>query len=138
MELIGGHPSFLLDGAHNVAGARALRAHLHEFGSRPLTIIFGSMTDKRIEEIAQTLFPLADQLILTPVENPRSASIERLNGVAKQFARGEATTVSTSLEAVNLSIESTPTSGMICVTGSLYLIGETRQLIIERQERIVA
>jgi len=121
-----------------VAGARALRAYLDEFGSRLLTIIFGSMTDKRIEEIAQTLFPLADQLILTPVENPRSASIERLNGVAKQFARGDPTTVSSSLEAVNLAIESTPTSGMICVTGSLYLIGETRQLIIERQERIVA
>jgi folylpolyglutamate synthase/dihydropteroate synthase len=95
LELIGTSPAFLLDGAHNVAGARTLQSFLEEFAARPLTIIFGTMRDKRIEDIAEVIFPLADQLILTPIQNPRSASLERLNQTAKKFDRGQIKNVAT-------------------------------------------
>ncbi|HJX91812.1 MAG TPA: folylpolyglutamate synthase/dihydrofolate synthase family protein [Pyrinomonadaceae bacterium] len=138
LELISARPAFLLDGAHNVAGARTLQSFLEEFARRPLTMIFGAMRDKRIEEIAEVLFPLADQLILTPIQNPRAASIEKLNQIAKKFDRGQNKNVATSLEAINLATQTTASSGMICVTGSLYLIGETRSLIINRSESVSA
>jgi dihydrofolate synthase/folylpolyglutamate synthase len=132
LELIEGRPAFLLDGAHNAAGARALRSFLEKFAPRPLTIIFGAMRDKPIAEIAQILFPVADQVILTPVQNPRSASIEELNDAAKEFRSSRIVSVATCMDAVKLAIQNTEPQGMICITGSLYLIGETRNLIINR------
>jgi len=138
LELIGTGPAFLLDGAHNVAGARTLQSFLEEFATRPLTMVFGSMRDKRIEEIAEVLFPLADQLILTSIQNPRAASVERLNQIAKKFDRGQIKNAPTSDEAINLATQTTAPSGMICITGSLYLIGETRSLIVNRSESVSA
>src|SRR4029077_13601660 len=70
LELISQMPAILLDGAHNPAGAKSLRDYLDEFGSRPLTLVFGAMRDKQLEQIAKILFPVDDLLVLTPIRNP--------------------------------------------------------------------
>jgi len=132
LELLGNSPAFLLDGAHNPAGARALRDFLDQFGKRPLTIVFGAMRDKNIEEIGRLLFPLSDQLIVTNVASPRAASLSELLATAQKFATGASNTAETSNDALELAVNNTATTGMICVTGSLYLIGEVRQLIADR------
>lgn len=130
LEVIPLQPDFLLDGAHNPAGAQALRDYLEEFGRRPLTLIFGAMRDKNLNEIGKVLFPLADRLILTTIDNPRAATSETLTPIAREFSRGEVMTAASSAEAVRSAIAQTPIDGLICVTGSLYLIGETRPLIL--------
>jgi len=127
-------PPFLLDGAHNPAGAQALRNYLDEFEHGPLTLVFGAMSDKRLDQIAEILFPVPDRLILTTVNNPRSALLETLAPLAKQFARGNVTESVSSAEAVRIAITQTPKDGLICVTGSLYLIGETRPMILKLAE----
>ena len=134
LELI---PPFLLDGAHNPAGAQALRDYLDEFERRSLTLIFGAMSNKRLDRIAETLFPVADVLVLTTVDNPRSASLETLAPLAKEFARGTVIETTTSDEAIRTAISRTPKDGLICVTGSLYLIGETRPMILKLAEETV-
>lgn len=136
LELIPSKPDFLLDGAHNPAGAAALRAYLDEFGRRPLTLIFGAMSNKRLDQIAEILFPIADCLILTPVQNPRSASVEILAPLAQRFSRGTVIESGSSAEAVRSAITQTPNAGLICVTGSLYLIGETRPMILKLAEEL--
>src|SRR5258705_5186624 len=124
-------PNILLDGAHNPAGAKSLRDYLDEFGWRPLTLLFGAMRDKQLERIAKILFPVADLLVLTPIRNPRAASTEMLRDVAQRFVGDDRITVAgSSSEAVNMARETTEPSGLICITGSLYLIGETRPLIL--------
>jgi dihydrofolate synthase / folylpolyglutamate synthase len=125
---------FLLDGAHNPAGARALRNYLEEFEHGPLTLIFGAMSDKRLDQIAEILFPPADRLILTTVANPRSALLETLAPLAKQFARGVVIETHSSAEAMRVAIAQTPKDGLICVTGSLYLIGELRPSILKLRD----
>jgi dihydrofolate synthase/folylpolyglutamate synthase len=125
---------FLLDGAHNPAGAQALRNFLDEFQHGPLTLVFGAMSNKRLDQIAETLFPVADVLVLTTVDNPRSASLETLAPLAKQFVRGVAIETTSSAEAISTAIARTPKDGLICVTGSLYLIGETRPMILKLAE----
>lgn len=124
LELIDSEPCVLLDGAHNPAGAEVLRDYLAEFGRRPLTIVFGAMSDKKLDRIGELLFPLADNLILTTIDNPRAASLETLETIATRFARGSVTKCSTVTDAFHASLRQTPRSGLICVTGSLYLIGE--------------
>jgi dihydrofolate synthase / folylpolyglutamate synthase len=129
LELFKMRPMILLDGAHNPAGAKALREFLNEFAKRPLTIVFGAMRDKQLEEIARLIFPAADHIVLTSIQNPRAASLEILNSISQPYASGTLTSTRTSAEAVEQALRITPPEGMICVTGSLYLIGEVRKLI---------
>lgn len=136
LEMFGSGPQILLDGAHNPAGANALRKFLDEFAPHPLTIVFGCMRDKQIEEIVKILFPVADQLVLTPIENPRTAAPETLWAVAKAFERTRAIQATSSNEALNIALSKTNASGMICITGSLYLIGETRDRIIKQTKPV--
>jgi len=124
LELVEQEPPILLDGAHNPAGAEALRDYLNEFGRGPLTLVFGAMSDKKLERIGEILFPLADQLILTQIDNPRTASLETLSEIASRFARVPALESKNVADAMRIALSVTPASGMICVTGSLYLIGE--------------
>jgi dihydrofolate synthase/folylpolyglutamate synthase len=127
LELLAGEPPILLDGAHNPAGAEALRSYLDEFASRPLTIVFAAMGDKKLGRIGKILFPLADTLILTTLDNPRAASLETLAAIASKFGGGSIIKSKTVRDALRTALRITPRDGMICVTGSLYLIGEWKR-----------
>src|SRR5689334_5852235 len=130
LELIEHEPAFLIDGAHNPAGAESLRTYLDEFARRPLTLVFGAMRDKQLEQIGEILFPVADLLVLTTVDNPRSATLEQLDPIAQRFARGKILTTDTSAEGLQTALDHTSREGMICVAGSLYLAGELRPRIL--------
>jgi dihydrofolate synthase/folylpolyglutamate synthase len=130
LELIPHEPSFLIDGAHNSAGAQALRDYLDEFAAHPLTLVFGAMRDKQLEQMGEILFPIADALVLTMIDNPRSATLETLQTIASRFAPGTILTSESSAEALRTAIANTPRDGLICIAGSLYLIGELRPLVL--------
>lgn len=117
--------SILLDGAHNPAAARVLREYLDEFVEKPLTLIFGAMSDKKLSKMAAILYPGVAYLILTQPDNPRAASVESLQTLAEKFvARERIFAVPNVSEALAKAQAVTLPSGQICATGSLYLIGE--------------
>jgi dihydrofolate synthase/folylpolyglutamate synthase len=128
LEVIATPPPLLLDGAHNPAGARSLRAFLDEHCRVPITLIFGVMADKDITEIAAILFPAARVVIATSIANTRAASAAliaaRAPGVGYQLIC--AGSAAQALEEARLS---TPPDGLICACGSLYLIGEIKRAI---------
>jgi dihydrofolate synthase/folylpolyglutamate synthase len=123
-----GRSRFLLDGAHNAAGARVLREFLLEHCRQPLTLIFAVMTDKSLDEIAMLLFPLAQTVIVTHVDNQRAADpkmiVERFSDQGWRIQSTD-----TAAEAIEIAERITPTDGLICVCGSLYLIGEVKGLL---------
>lgn len=123
-------PAWLFDGAHNVAGAQALRAFLDEFIQAPITLIFGAMRDKALSEMAAILFPAAQKIILTqPDDTPRGATHdELLRARPSSFALDKITHAASVGEALRLADEQTSPEGLICVTGSLYLIGEVKRV----------
>lgn len=128
LDLREGQPAILFDGAHNPAGARALRDYLDEFIKAPITLIFGAMRDKDLREIASTLFPVAHQLILTQPSNPRAATIELLEqALPSDFEINRLTLAPSLTEALRAAHRLTPPDGLVCFTGSLYLIGEVMQ-----------
>ena len=138
LEFHDGRPSLLLDGAHNPGGALALREFLDEFVSRPVTLVFGAMNDKRLEEIAPILFPAADRLILTQPDNPRAADVRRLQSLAASIVDDERITAVSSVgHAFQLAKDVTPPDGLICITGSLYLLGEIK-VIMNPAESLVS
>jgi len=122
---LNGGPLLLLDGAHNPSAARILRDYLDEFVSGPLTLVFGAMRDKRLAEIAAILFPRANYLVLTQPDNPRAASTETLQKLAEDFVPSQKIRVVPNVsDALQRARDVTPAGGVICATGSLYLIGE--------------
>jgi dihydrofolate synthase/folylpolyglutamate synthase len=138
LEIWDGPPQILLDGAHNAAAALALREYLDEFVQKPLTMIFGAMRDKALVQMAATLFPRADELILTNMDNPRAANLEMLTAAAPEtLDNSRMHRASTVIEALRLARQFTPPDGLICVTGSLYLVGAAKE-ILSRESRRVA
>jgi dihydrofolate synthase / folylpolyglutamate synthase len=120
----------LLDGAHNPAGARALRAYLDEFESAKVTMVFGAMRDKALDEIGRILFPAAERLLLTQPNNPRAASVEELLRALPREDPPRSVALAPSVpDALTVARAQTPHGGTICVTGSLYLVGEVRALL---------
>jgi dihydrofolate synthase / folylpolyglutamate synthase len=132
LEIQEGQPRILFDGAHNVAGARALRDYLDEFVQTPLTLVFGAMRDKELTKMAAILFPAARRLILTEPSSPRAAPLEMLaDALPPDYASQTKVTLIKSLrEALNCAREQTPDDELICVTGSLYLVGEAQSLLL--------
>jgi dihydrofolate synthase / folylpolyglutamate synthase len=133
LELLEGSPPVLLDGAHNMAGVRALVEYLNEFISSPVTLIFGAMRDKELAEMAGLLFPEAERLILTEMKNPRAADARALSrAVPGGFDSSRVTHASSPSEALRRAFEVTPPDNLITVAGSLYLVGEIRELILKQ------
>lgn len=125
-------PQILFDGAHNPAAALALRYYLDEFIKQPITMIFGAMRDKALPGMAATLFSKANELILTKLDNPRAATIEMLTAaVPENFDKARVLQALSVAEALRLAHEVTPANGLVCVTGSLYLVGAVQQALKE-------
>ena len=122
LECVAPNPDVILDGAHNPAGARALRRYLERFyAGRKLWMIYGAMRDKAVEEIAEILFPLAQELILTAPDAPRALRPEALRELA---GRGRAAKdFPVAMEMVSAGVAA---DDVVVVTGSLFLIGEAR------------
>ncbi|HVC47075.1 MAG TPA: folylpolyglutamate synthase/dihydrofolate synthase family protein [Terracidiphilus sp.] len=129
-------PSWVLDVAHNPAGAWALRAGLR--GSwddeGPQTLLFACLRDKPHDELAQILFPLFDQILFAPIHSPRATPMPQLLAAAQ--ATGTPARVAGSVpHALDLAEQLTP-SGRVVVSGSVYLVGEARPLILARAGRL--
>lgn len=120
-------PAVLYDGAHNPAGARALRAYLDEFAPEGVTMVFGAMRDKELEEIGRVLFPAARHLVLTSPDSPRAATVEQLlRAVPVPPSSSTIALAPSSRDAMTIARTHTPPGGLVCVTGSLYLVGEVK------------
>jgi len=117
-------PELVLDVAHNPAGAWALRSALSQaHDERPLTFIFGAMRDKAIGEIAEILFPLAEHVIATRADNPRSATPEEIRDAAARTG-AEVLCAADVPSALAKARSLAGPRGLVVVTGSIYIVGE--------------
>lgn len=121
---------FLLDGAHNPGGARALRRYLEEFVRTAVTMVFGAMSDKNVGEMIAILFPAANPIVLTEPANPRAIEVEDIAKLIPEELRYRPRFhTSNAREAIEKSIEVAWEEDLILVTGSLYLVGEVRKIL---------
>ena len=139
LEMIG--TDLLLDVAHNPAGAWSLRAALATLPeTRPRTLIFSCLKDKNLAEMSRILFPLfdrtngdplrrSDNIVLAPIMNSRAAAVEDLLAAAGALGI-EAHAAPHLAGALAQARHLTPPGGMILATGSVYLVGELRTLVL--------
>jgi dihydrofolate synthase/folylpolyglutamate synthase len=115
-------PIVILDGAHNPAGARALAASLRAyFPGRPVTFAIGILADKDAGGILSALAPLAAGIVLTASGNPRAAPPETLRAL---LPAGLPVEVAPSPSEALARATAEAAGGIVCVAGSLSLIGD--------------
>ena len=116
----------LLDGAHNLPAALALRAELddhperHGLASGPRYWLLGMLANKQGPEIAAALLAPGDRAWIVPVPGHACWSLEALTAANPRLASQLHS--APSLEA-GLTLAGT-CSGRIVVAGSLYLLGQ--------------
>jgi len=127
LERVGENPEVVLDGAHNPASARALAAYLDRFYEpRRVWLIYGAMRDKAVEEMAAILFPRAGHVIATAPAQARALRPESIRELADH---GEIQVAANVREALALAARARPEDAIL-VTGSLFLVGEARALLV--------
>ncbi|MBQ8519399.1 MAG: bifunctional folylpolyglutamate synthase/dihydrofolate synthase [Agathobacter sp.] len=89
MEIINEHPFFMIDGAHNSHGVRALASSLKElYPGEKFHFIMGVMADKDYEEMIDVLLPLAvDFVTVTPESNRALQSKDLAKCIEKKGVR---------------------------------------------------
>lgn len=126
LEVFSHRPLVLLDGAHNEEGAKAVRDYIRHFLPTPLILVFAVMKDKKIERIADILFPLAKTVILTRFPFYKGASPEEIKARASQY-EDQMLLEPDPKKAYKLAFKQASPQEVILVTGSLYLVGEIKK-----------
>jgi dihydrofolate synthase / folylpolyglutamate synthase len=140
LEVVRRQPLVLLDGAHNVAGAEALRRALdEEFSEGPRTLIVGMLREKEPHEMLAALgvADLADDehggiLICCRPPTPRALETSFIVKAAIDLGVPEERieVVDRVEDAVSSALLSTPNDGQIVITGSLYVVGAARSVLV--------
>jgi dihydrofolate synthase/folylpolyglutamate synthase len=135
VEVLGEAPWLVIDGAHNVASAQALAETLQtSFPACRRTLVFGTTRDKDLEGQLWALLPLFEVVIATRyVKNPRSVSPEDIAAAVLAIDGQGARVTSEPAEALELARTMTPPAGLICVTGSLFLAAEAREIVLKHE-----
>jgi dihydrofolate synthase/folylpolyglutamate synthase len=129
MEIVGRRPSVLLDGAHNTAGAAALARALGECAYRRLILVLGILADKDWKGMIRRLAPLAYRVIATRPPEERALSAEALAAEAGRWSRRVDIEEDPRM-AVRRALAAAGEADLVCIAGSLYLVGAVRPLLI--------
>jgi dihydrofolate synthase/folylpolyglutamate synthase len=125
---------WILDVAHNPAGAWALRAGMSSsLGERkPHTLVFSCLRDKPAAEMAQILFPLFERVIFAPLHSARAITLDELLAAARATGTPAvaAESVPQALQLALQSVRQIAKGSAIVVSGSVYLVGEARSLLL--------
>ena len=128
LEVLRRNPTFLIDGAHNLQGAKTLADSIDMFKHNRLIMCVGILGDKDVEHMVEILAPLADEIIVTEVNMPRKMKAESLEEIIGKYNPNTIIEKNRE-EAVNKAINMAKPDDLIVFAGSLYLIGEIRSIV---------
>lgn len=130
LEVAGRKPYVILDGAQNRASANAVSAAVRKiFKYRRLHLVLGACRDKDIDGILEELLPISEDIVLTKADIPDRALEPE---IMKRLIGGEKKVVLTTnvKEAMESALALADPDDLILVTGSLFVVGEARALLI--------
>lgn len=133
LEIVSENPFILLDGAHNQTSAQVLGEFLiSHFPGKRVFLILSILRDKDIEGIGAQLCPLAEEVILTRVKSERAASPSLMEEKLKGFCQ-KAVVIDSPGDALRYARDKASRDDLICLTGSLYLVGEIKSILQGRK-----
>ncbi len=129
LEIAGHSPVIILDGAHNLTAASVLAKHLSsQYTGKKITLVIGILNDKPYRRIMKYLVPPCHRVIVTQPDTQRAITAQRLEEVARQFT-SEVYLQSTVERAVRYALKTSDPQDVICVAGSLYVVGEAKNAL---------
>jgi dihydrofolate synthase/folylpolyglutamate synthase len=132
LEVVCSSPRVLLDGAHNPDGALSLKESLEkDFEYHHLVLLIGIMKDKDVHSILHSLSPLADRIILTRPGTDRAASPALLRKALGRNGK-KAEVIEDFRKAIDRGLSLAGEEDILCITGSLYTVGEARSYFLPR------
>lgn len=130
LEVVSNDPQVVLDCAHNPGAAEALAAALADrdyFRFEGLALVVGMLGDKDVEAFMGHIAPLSRRIVATTPASDRAAPADRVAAAARRASPGaDVTVVKTVSGAVESALGILPRGWLLCVTGSLYTVGEAR------------
>lgn len=126
-EIFAGQPMIIIDGAHNPAGAGVLRDTLDElFPGRHITFLLGMLRDKDMRGIITQLVTSGDTIVAVAPLSPRAAQPA---DIAREITAAHVETAETITAGLQRAKVLAGRNGVLCIAGSLYLIGAAREIL---------
>lgn len=131
LERVSQKPDLILDGAHNPDGAKALRSALDKYyPGQKVHFVFGMMGDKDMSGVIKTLIHNDDVVYTVRADGgSRAAEAEAL----AELVGANAIPMNSLAEAYHKAADQAGKDGIICVCGSLYLVGEFKKVLLEEE-----
>ncbi len=129
-EVLGQHPTFLLDGSHNPQGMAATVGSLKElFPEQKFVFLLSIMADKDVAAMLELLLPMAEQFFTVTADNPRAMPGEVLAERIKALG-GKAEVCASIPEGVAAAQGLAGYDGRVCALGTLYFSGDVRRAFL--------
>ncbi|MGD8833862.1 MAG: folylpolyglutamate synthase/dihydrofolate synthase family protein [Desulfobacteraceae bacterium] len=126
LEVASERPYVILDGAHNLMAARKLAQYLKdEFRGKKITLVVGVLDDKPCDSILRDLTALCQKVVVTQPVIDRAIPANDLAKVAKKFSK-RVDIIPDVAMAVDSVLKSSEDDDVVCVAGSLYVVGEAK------------
>lgn len=130
LEIMRQKPLVIIDGAHNYEGARSLRRALEDyFPGRSMVLVIGMLGDKERAKVVAELTPAARAVVVTRPNSPRAGNWQELAVEARRYVP-EVYLEEDVGEAVQKALALAGPEEMVCITGSLYMVAEARELLL--------
>ncbi|MBL7170671.1 MAG: bifunctional folylpolyglutamate synthase/dihydrofolate synthase [Candidatus Omnitrophica bacterium] len=124
-----GSPSIVLDGAHNVAAIKRLKETLGSFfPAKKILLVLGIMADKDWSHIIRAIAPVAREVVTCQIQSKRACPSKDIAREAKRF-NSNVTDGGSVEDAISMARDRAGKEDVICVTGSLYVVGEARKFL---------
>jgi dihydrofolate synthase/folylpolyglutamate synthase len=133
MEIVSYEPLILFDGAHNIAGMIRLRESIEEdLVFNRFILVIGILSDKNIKEILDIIVPLADIVVVTKSQNKRACNSSTIKDM---IHNKEVIIIDDIPKAVDYAKSNAIPQDLICITGSLFTVGEARDHIFKQLQK---
>ena len=124
------NPLLVCDGAHNPSSAKLLKKTISEIEYDRLIFIIGILNDKNYKGILRILLSEDSIVIFTNIKSTdRALRPEILLKEARKFSNNNIILKNNISSSLKYAFQKAGKNDLICITGSLYLVGELLEVI---------
>jgi dihydrofolate synthase/folylpolyglutamate synthase len=137
--VLGFKPLIILDGAHNIAGISSLKNTLEDdFVFNKLILVIGILSDKNVKEMLEIIALFADVVITTKSQNKRATEPNKLKDILEKLNFKKQIIVKEKVDdAVKHALSIAEKDDLVCITGSLFTVGEARDYLLNKNTKIL-
>lgn len=132
LEIVQGNPLTIVDGAHNLIAIRTLTRFLRKnYQGREITLITGVLDDKAYRTMFKCILPVCSRVFIVEAKSDRSIPAEKLLKAALSYV-ADSSVIKDIPEAIRHAERTASPGEVICISGSLYVVGEAKEVFQAR------